>query len=127
MFYLRFTHIPAYVDYLKALPTYGQEFNYTHFDVADISTPRGDVMFSAVATQRIGADCIAVCHEVVFQEPAEAAEAADRKDARAHARKIEKAVWRAFSARERAVKDAGLIIRRGILTTEAPEILQRAK
>ena len=122
MYYLRFTHLRAYVDFLKA-----KEFDFTHFDVADISPPGGGIMYSAVATQRIGADCLAVCHEILFQESAEVAEVADAKDAKAHVKKIENAVWKTFSRREQAVKDAGLQIRRGILTTTPPEVLIRAK
>ena len=122
MYYLRFTHLRAYVDFLKA-----KEFDFTHFDVADISPPGGGIMYSAVATQRIGADCLAVCHEILFQESAEVAEVADAKDAKAHVKKIENAVWKTFSRREQAVKDAGLQIQRGILTTTPPEVLIRAK
>ena len=122
MYYLRFTHLRAYVDFLKA-----NEFDFTHFDVADISPPGGGIMYSAVATQRIGDDCLAVCHEILFQESAEVAEVADAKNAKAHVKKIENAVWKTFSRREQAVKDAGLQIRRGILTTTPPEVLIRAK
>ena len=122
MYYLRFTHLRAYADFLKA-----KDFDFTHFDVADISPPGGGIMYSAVATQRIGADCLAVCHEILFQESAEVAEVADAKDAKAHVKKIENAVWKTFSRREQAVKDAGLQIRRGILTTTPPEVLIRAK
>ncbi len=122
MYYLRFTHLRAYADFLKA-----NDFDFTHFDVADISPPGGGIMYSAVATQRIGADCLAVCHEILFQESAEVAEVADAKDAKAHVKKIENAVWKTFSRREQAVKDAGLQIQRGILTTTPPEVLIRAK
>jgi hypothetical protein len=122
MYYLRFTHLRAYADFLKA-----NDFDFTHFDVADISPPGGGIMYSAVATQRIGADCLAVCHEILFQESAEVAEVADAKNAKAHVKKIENAVWKTFSRREQAVKDAGLQIRRGILTTTPPEVLIRAK
>ena len=122
MYYLCFTHLRAYADFLKA-----KDFDFTHFDVADISPPGGGIMYSAVATQRIGADCLAVCHEILFQESAEIAEVADAKDAKAHVKKIENAVWKTFSRREQAVKDAGLQIRRGILTTNPPEVLIRAK
>ena len=122
MYYLLFTHLRAYADFLKA-----KDFDFTHFDVADISPPGGGIMYSAVATQRIGTDCLAVCHEILFQESAEVAEVADAKDANAHVKKIENAVWKTFSRREQAVKDAGLQIRRGILTTTPPEVLIRAK
>ena len=122
MYYLHFTHLRAYADFLKA-----KDFDFTHFDVADISPPGGGIMYSAVATQRIGADCLAVCHEILFQESAEVAEVADAKNAKAHVKKIENAVWKTFSRREQAVKDAGLQIRRGILTTTPPEVLIRAK
>jgi hypothetical protein len=122
MYYLRFTHLRAYADFLKT-----KDFDFTHFDVADISPPGGGIMYSAVATQRIGADCLAVCHEILFQESAEVAEVADAKDAKAHVKKIENTVWKTFSRREQAVKDAGLQIRRGILTTTPPEVLIRAK
>ncbi len=122
MYYLRFTHLRAYADFLKA-----KDFDFTHFDVADISPPGGGIMYSAVATQRIGADCLAVCHEILFQESAEVAEVADAKNAKAHVKKIENAVWKTFSRREQAVKDAGLQIQRGILTTTPPEVLIRAK
>lgn len=128
MYYLRFTHLRAYADFLKT-----KDFDFTHFDVADISPPGGGIMYSAVATQRIGngadpsVDCLAVCHEILFQESAEVAEVADAKNAKAHVKKIENAVWKTFSRREQAVKDAGLEIRRGILTTTPPEVLIRAK